>query len=40
VLRFRGGTPKRGAELTEQCRLLLQRYFEAKRHLQNSLKSM
>jgi molybdate transport repressor ModE-like protein len=40
VLRFRGGTPKGGAELTEQCRFLLQRYLEAKRLLQNFAKSM
>jgi molybdate transport system regulatory protein len=40
VRRFRGGNPKGGAELTEQCRFLLQRYFDAKRLLQDFAKSM
>jgi molybdate transport system regulatory protein len=40
VRRFRGGAPKGGAELTEECRFLLQRYFEARRLLQNFAKSM
>jgi molybdate transport system regulatory protein len=40
VRRFRGGAPKGGAELTEQCRFLLQRYFEARRLLQDFAKSM
>jgi molybdate transport system regulatory protein len=40
VLRFRGGAPKGGAELTEQGRFLLQRYSEAKRLLQDFSKSM
>jgi molybdate transport system regulatory protein len=40
VRRFRGGAPKGGAELTEQCRFLLQRYSEAKRLLQDFAKSM
>ncbi len=40
LLRYRGGAPKGGAELTEQCRLLLQRYLEAKRLLQGFSKSM
>jgi molybdate transport system regulatory protein len=40
VRRFRGGAPKGGAELTEQCRFLLQRYSDAKRLLQGSAKSM
>lgn len=40
VLRVRGGTPKGGSELTEQCRFLLQRYLEAKRLLQGFAKSM
>jgi molybdate transport system regulatory protein len=40
VRRFRGGSPKGGAELTDECRLLLQRYSEAKRLLQNFAKSM
>ena len=40
VRRFRGGAPKGGAELTEQCRFMLQRYSEAKRLLQNFAKSM
>jgi molybdate transport system regulatory protein len=35
VRRFRGGAPKGGAELTEQCRFLIQRYLDAKRLLQN-----
>jgi molybdate transport system regulatory protein len=40
VRRFRGGAPKGGAELTEECRFLLQRYFEARRLLQNFARSM
>jgi molybdate transport system regulatory protein len=40
VRRFRGGAPKGGAELTEQCRFLLQRYFDAKLLLQDFAKSM
>jgi molybdate transport system regulatory protein len=40
VRRFRGGAPKGGAELTEECRFLLQRYFEARRLLENFAKSM
>ena len=40
VKRFRGGGSRGGAELTEECRLLLQRYFEAKRLLQDFAKSM
>jgi molybdate transport system regulatory protein len=38
--RSRGGAPKGGAELTEACRFLLQRYLEAKRLLQGLAKSM
>jgi molybdate transport system regulatory protein len=40
VRRFRGGAPKGGAELTAQCRFLLQRYLEAKQLLQDFAKSM
>jgi molybdate transport system regulatory protein len=40
VLRFRGGAPKGGAELTAECHFLLQRYCDAKRLLQGSAKSM
>lgn len=40
VTRFRGGVPKGGAELTESCRFLLQRYLEAKRLLQDFAKTM
>jgi molybdate transport system regulatory protein len=40
VRRFRGGAPKGGAELTGQCRFLLQRYSDAKRLLQGFAKSM
>jgi molybdate transport system regulatory protein len=40
VRRFRGGVPKGGAELTEECRILLQRYTAAKRLLQRSMESM
>ncbi len=40
LVRFRGGAPKGGAELTEECRFLLQRYLEAKRLLQGFAKSM
>jgi molybdate transport system regulatory protein len=38
--RFRGGAPKGGAELTEECRFLLNKYIEAKRLLQDFAKSM
>jgi molybdate transport repressor ModE-like protein len=40
VRRFRGGGEKGGSELTEHCRLLVQRYFDAKRLLQRTAKSM
>ena len=40
VLRFRGGGAKGGAELTDQCRLLLQRYSEAKKMLRDFIRSM
>jgi molybdate transport system regulatory protein len=40
VSRFRGGVPRGGAELTEECRFLLQRYSDAKRLLQDFVKSM
>jgi molybdate transport system regulatory protein len=40
VRRFRGGAPKGGAELTDECRFLLKRYSDAKRLLQGSAKSM
>ena len=40
VRRFRGGGARGGAELTEQCRFLLQRYLDAKRLLQDFAKSM
>jgi len=40
VLRFRGGAPKGGAELTNECRFLLRKYFGAKRLLQDFAKSM
>lgn len=40
VRRFRGGAPKGGAELTEEGRFLLNKYFEAKRLLQEFAKSM
>jgi molybdate transport system regulatory protein len=40
VSRFRGGAPKGGAELTEQGRFLLEKYFEAKRMLEEFAKSM
>jgi molybdate transport system regulatory protein len=40
VLRFRGGAPKGGAELTEECHFLLKRYSDAKRLLQNFATSM
>ena len=40
VARFRGGASKGGAELTENCRFLLQRYLEAKRLLQDFAKTM
>jgi molybdate transport system regulatory protein len=40
VRRFRGGGSRGGAELTEACRILLQRYSEAKRLLQDFAKSM
>jgi molybdate transport system regulatory protein len=40
LYRFRGGAPKGGAELTEECRFLLRRYFEARRLLQDFAKSM
>lgn len=40
VMRFRGGAPKGGAELTDQCRLLLRKYLEAKRLLEDFAKSM
>jgi molybdate transport system regulatory protein len=40
VRRFRGGAPRGGAELTDQCRFLLSRYSEAKRLLQGFAKSM
>lgn len=38
VRRFRGGAPKGGAELTEQCRFLLQKYSDAKRLAQHFAK--
>lgn len=40
VLRFRGGGARGGAELTEECRLLLQRYSEAKKMLRDFIGSM
>jgi molybdate transport system regulatory protein len=40
VKRYRGGGSRGGAELTETCRLLLQRYSEAKRILQDFARSM
>ena len=40
VRRFRGGGSRGGAELTEACRILLQRYSEVKRLLQDFAKSM
>ena len=40
VERYRGGGARGGAELTPQCRILLQRYSDAKRLLQNFAKSM
>jgi len=40
VQTFRGGTPRGGAELTDQCRILLQRYSEAKRLTQDFAKSV
>jgi len=38
--RFRGGAPKAGSELTEQCHFLLQKYSDAKRLLQHFAKPM
>jgi molybdate transport system regulatory protein len=40
VRRFRGGAPKGGAELTDQGRFLLEKYFEAKRLVEEFAKSM
>jgi molybdate transport system regulatory protein len=40
VRRFRGGAPKGGAELTDECRFLLNKYSEAKRLLQDFAKTM
>jgi molybdate transport system regulatory protein len=40
VRRFRGGGARGGAELTDECRLLLQRYSEAKKMLRDFIGSM